>query len=124
MFDFILFEKILKFAVCVAIFIPLIRIELSPMIGHHLANRCQPPEAIQSLLEEFDAVFRRLCIEFAASKNASRTVIEDHANLFAIELADMPIEMHKAQAVIPFPSNPWLSALRLVGISLRLTMSH
>jgi len=92
--DFISCEKVFKSAVSVAIFVPLIGIELSSMIGHHLANRCHPPETIQSLLEEFDAVFRCLRIEFAAGKNAPRTVIEDYANLFAIELADVPIEMH------------------------------
>jgi len=72
--DFILLEEIFKFAVSVTIFVPLVGIELSPMIGHHLANRCQPPEAIQSLLEEFDAVFRCLRIEFAPSKDAPRAL--------------------------------------------------
>ena len=70
--------------------------ELRPMIGHNLANGCQPAKSIQSLLKEFDAVFCRLCIEFSPGEDAARAVIEDYADLFAIELADMPIKMHKA----------------------------
>ena len=91
---FILLEEILKSAICVTIFISLVGIELRSMIGHHLANRCQPSEAIQSFLKKFDAVFRCLCIEFTTGENAPRAVIENHAYLFAIELADMPIKMH------------------------------
>ena len=93
---FILFKEILEFAISIIIFIPLISMELRPMIGHNLANGCQPAKSIQSLLEEFDAVLCRLRIELAPGKNATRAVIEDHADLFAIELADMPVKMHKA----------------------------
>jgi hypothetical protein len=94
--DFISPEKVFKSAVSIAIFVPLVGIELSPMIGHHLANRCQLSKTIQSLLEEFDAVFRCLRIEFPTRKNAPRAVIEEYANLFAVALVDVPIEMYRA----------------------------
>ena len=94
--QFILLEEILKFAISIIIFVPFISVELRAMIGHNLANGCQPAKSIQSLLEKFDAVFCGLRIEFATGKNAPRAVIKDHTNLFAIEFADMPIEMHQA----------------------------
>jgi len=65
MINLISLEEIFKFAVSIAILVPFVGIELSPMVGHNLADRCQPAIVIQSLLEEFDAVFRCFRIEFS-----------------------------------------------------------
>ena len=43
---FISLEEIFKYAFSVTIFVPLVGIELSPMVSHHLADRCQPPISI------------------------------------------------------------------------------
>ena len=70
MIYFIHLEKVFKFALSIVVFVPLIGIELSPMISHHLADRSQPSVLFKSLLEEFDAVFRCFRIEFSTCKNA------------------------------------------------------
>jgi hypothetical protein len=42
MIYFIHLEKVFKFALSIVVFVPLICIELSPMISYHLADRSQP----------------------------------------------------------------------------------
>ena len=93
---FIPLKEIFKFAVSIAIFVPLIGIELSPMVCHHLADRCQPAIILKCLLKESDAVFGCFRIEFSTCKNAPRTIIEDDANLLSITISGVPIQMYKA----------------------------
>ena len=51
-FDFILLKKVFKSAICIAIFVPLVSIELSSSIGQNLSNTCQPAESAHRLFEE------------------------------------------------------------------------
>ena len=124
MLNFISFEEVLKSAIGITIFVPLVGIELSPMICHYLADGCQPPEIIEGLLEELDAVIRCLFIEFTTCKDAPRAVVENGTNLLPIDVAVMPIQMHQGQAVILFPSDLGFSVFRLVAVHIGSTMSQ
>lgn len=52
MFDFIILKKGFKSAICIAILISLVGIELRPAIGQHLLNACQAAKFFHSFLEE------------------------------------------------------------------------
>jgi hypothetical protein len=47
---------------------------------------------------------------FSACENESRTIVQHHADLSAIDRASVPIEMVCGQAVLSFVSDPWLPA--------------
>jgi hypothetical protein len=94
-FDFILFKEILKPAIGLSVFVSLIGIELSSVIGHHLTDTSQPAKVVHCLLHELNAVLSRLCVEFVARQNATRTIIENCAHLLPIVFAGVPIQMHQ-----------------------------
>ena len=52
MFDFIIHKKVFKSAICIAVLISLIGIELCPTIGQHLLNACQAAKSFHNFLEE------------------------------------------------------------------------
>ena len=51
-FNFILFEKIFKSAIGIAVFVSLVGIELCPSIGQNLPNICQPAKSAHGFFEE------------------------------------------------------------------------
>ena len=87
-FDFILFKKVFKSAISVAILVSLVGIELCPSIGRHLPNTCQPAKSIHGFFEKLQSVIGCFGIELPTRENAPRTIIKNHADvhLFPIVL--------------------------------------
>ncbi len=68
---------------------------------------------VKRFFHQIDARIASCYGEFSARKNKSRTIIEDDTDLFAIDLAGVPIKVNRSKPVLSFISNPGFSAFLL-----------
>ena len=95
-FDFIHFKEVFKSAICIAVLVSLIGIELCPSIGQNLPDTCQPAKFVHGFFEELQSVIRCFGIKLPARENAPQAIIKDRADVhfFSAMNACMPIQMH------------------------------
>jgi hypothetical protein len=97
----------------IPIFICLVCEDLCAMIGDDLYDPLDLVVVLRRLSHQVDAIFTSCRRKFSARWNKSRTIVEDHTDLFAIDLARVPIKMNCRGAVFSFISGPRLPAFLL-----------
>ena len=107
-----LVESTLRFPILVC----LVGKELCAMIGDYLSDHPNLAIVFKRLSHQVDAGFGSCSGKFSARKNESGAIIENHADLFAIEPTGMPVKMNGSEAMFSFVSDPWLPTFLLFFI--------
>src|SRR5512139_1830323 len=84
------------------------------MIGDYLSDLPNLAVIFKRLSYKLDAVFGSCSMKFSASKNESGTIVENHADLFAIKSTGVPIKMNCGEAMLSFISDPGLPEFLLL----------
>jgi hypothetical protein len=84
------------------------------MIGDHFSDLTNLTVIFKRLSYKIDAVFGSSSVKFSAGKNESGAIVENHADLFAIEPTGVPIKMNCGEAMFSFISDPGLPSFLLL----------
>jgi hypothetical protein len=94
-------------------FISLVSKKLRPRISYYFSDHPNLAVVLKSHSYQVDAGFGCCSRKFSARKNESRAIVENRADLFAIQPTGVPVKMNRGEAMFSFISDPGLSAFLL-----------